>query len=352
VSDSASEPQPVLAERASAPDGPGLPELACAFYTIADERFFVGAVALLNSLRLAGHGETLFVVDTGLKDEQRAQLGQHVTLLPAPAAEHAVFLTPYGPLARPAQVAVILDADLIVTRPLTELIDAARSGRIVGFKEPVPTQERCFEEWRTTLDLPTLRRQPYINAGQLFVSHELASRLLPLWAEALKRVPFEATQYARRFASARLGDPFFFADQDVLNAILAAHFGPDEFLALDYRYAPHAPFEGLQLADATALDCRYADGERPYLLHHILAKPWLKATRASIFSQLLTRLLLEPDVALRLEPRQVPLRLRTGPLAALDDRRADLQTLAIARARKALGRFGVRTRIRAWRGSR
>ena len=36
----------------------------------------------------------------------------------------------------------------------------------------------------------------------------------------------------------------------------------------------------------------------------------------------MTRLLLAPDVAIRLDPDRLPLRLREGPAAALDRRRA------------------------------
>jgi hypothetical protein len=85
------------------------------------------------------------------------------------------------------------------------------------------------------------------------------------------------------------------------------------------------------------------------LLHHFLAKPWLKATRSNIYSLLLPRLLLAPDVALRLEPEQLPLRLREGRLAATDRGRANLQAFVYENGRKQLGRFGIRTRLAAWR---
>jgi hypothetical protein len=76
-----------------------------------------------------------------------------------------------------------------------------------------------------------------------------------------------------------------------------------------------------------------ADGACPFLLHHVLAKPWLKATRTNIYSLVSPWLLFGPDVAPRLSPDQVPLRLREGRLAAADRRRADLQATASMHAR-------------------
>jgi hypothetical protein len=33
-----------------------------AFYCVADERFFLGAVGLINSLRLVGHAEPIYLL--------------------------------------------------------------------------------------------------------------------------------------------------------------------------------------------------------------------------------------------------------------------------------------------------
>src|SRR5207247_5704741 len=96
----------------------------------------------------------------------------------------------------------------------------------------------------------------------------------------------------------------------------------------------------------------YDDGERPFLLHHTMAKPWLQATPWNAYARLLPRLLLAPDVALRLRPDQVPLRLRQGPLAAADRRRADVQARVRRGARRQLHRFGIRTRLAAVRPAR
>jgi hypothetical protein len=245
----------------------------------------------------------------------------------------------------PAGVAILLDADIIVLRPLTELIEAAEAGRLVAFVNNEPVHDRYFSEWSSVLGLGPLRRRPYMNAGQLFVPDSLSPGLLHAWTEAQRKIDVQRTRYGK----GKLHDPFYFADQDVLNAVVAAQLGPDEVMMVEHRLAPTPPFTNLRLLDKQSLLCRYDSGERPFSLHHILAKPWLKATRTNIYSLLLTRLLVAPDVALRLGPEQIPLRLREGRLAAADRRRANAQAFAYAEARRQLGRFGVRTRLAAWR---
>ncbi len=54
---------------------------AAAFYCVADERYFLGAVGLINSLRLVGHTEPIFLLDCGLTAAQRELLEPQATLL-------------------------------------------------------------------------------------------------------------------------------------------------------------------------------------------------------------------------------------------------------------------------------
>jgi hypothetical protein len=339
-------------------------DLERAFYSVSDSRHFVGIVALVNSLRLVGHDETIFVVDAGLTPEQRQLLGDYVTLVPAPEDVPVIMLKQLAPMTHPARVSVLLDSDIIVTRPLTELIDAAGSGRIVGFVNNEPNHDRFFAEWSSLLGLGPIRPQPYLNAGQLVVPASLRGRLLEVWVERQAKVDARQTHDPRLYGArqstganiwhgkGRLSDPLYFGDQDVLNAILATRFDRDEIIMLEHRLAPMPPFRGLRLIDQRHLVCRYADNSQPFLLHHIMAKPWLNATRTTIYSLLLSRLLLAPDVPLRLEPGQLPLRLREGRLSAVDRRRADLQALIYSYSRKQVGRFGIRTRFRGWRRRR
>jgi hypothetical protein len=313
----------------------------CAFYLVANDRHFLGAVALVNSLRLLGHVEPIRLVDAGLTDRQRALLAGQVELVPAPPRVPPVHLAPYGPLASPAGVQVVLDADIIVTRPLGELLDAGRRGTLVGFVNDPPNHDRFFPEWAPALGLPTMRRRPYLNAGQFVLPAAMNERLLGAWIDGQERVGMIGTRYGR----ARLSDPFYFADQDVVNAVLAARFEDAELDVRPHRLAPHPPFRELRLLDPRRLDCRYPDGTRPYFLHHTMGKPWLQATRRSLYSALLPRLLLAADLAVRLAPDDVPVRVRDGLMAELERRRGDLQTRAVTGTRRQLGRFGIRTRL-------
>jgi hypothetical protein len=320
----------------------------CAFFTISDSRFFLGAVALVNSIRLVGHREPIFLIDAGLTSEQQDIISSHVTLITGPEGVPPMLMKMVGPLKHPAAIAILLDADSIVLRQFTELIVAAREGRLVAFVDNEPTHDRFFSEWQHALGLGPMRRQPYLASGHLIVPDSLGPRLLHPWQEGQTKIDIGRTLLGR----GKLSDPFYFPDMDVFNAVAAALLEPEEIIVLEHRLAPSQPFEGLRLIDADRLLCSYPDGVRPFLLHHILAKPWLKATRTNVYSLLLPRLLLGPDVALRLEPEQVPLRLREGWLAGADRHRANVQAFVYAEARRHLGRFGVRTRIARRRARR
>lgn len=316
-----------------------------AFYSVSDSTHFLGIVALLNSLRQAGHEEPLILIDAGLSREQRARLEPHVRLLAPPPGIPAVFLAPYGPMLEPAGVAIVLDADIIVTRPLTELLAQAQRGRLVAVMNDPPNHDRFFPTWRSALSLGALRRMPYVNAGQIVIPAAIGSRIFGPWTHGQTVIGMAASRYG----NARLDDPFYFADQDVLNAVLAAELDAEEIVIFDHRLAPHPPFADLELVDEARLVCRFPDGAQPFMLHHTMAKPWLSATPANIYSRLLSRLLLAPDVQLRLLPDELPLRLRHGVLAGADRRRATAQAVIARQARRQLGRFGIRTRLAARR---
>jgi hypothetical protein len=319
-----------------------------AFYAVADHRHFIGLVAMLNSLRLVGHTEPVFLVDAGLTASQRERLAEHVTLLAAPSGMPPVYMAPLGPQARPAQVAVIVDADIIVLRPLTELVDSARQGRLVAFVNIPPNDDRFFPEWASALDLGEMRRRPYVNAGLFVLPRALCDRLIAPWLARQEMISYGSTIYG----AARMTDPFFFADQDVVNALFSAELSDDEIECREYRWAPQTPMRDVSVVDEHRLLCEYPDGSRPFLLHHTMAKPWLRPTPWNTYSRLLPRLLLAPDLTLRLSPDELPRRLRPGLSGSAARLTASGWARARNGARRQLGRFGVRTRIAAWRARR
>jgi hypothetical protein len=312
---------------------------ATAFYTVANSRHFIGVVGLLNSLRLVGHEEPLFILDCGLDPRQREQLALHSRVVPAPTDGAPTSVKNILPLAHPADVMVLLDADVIVTRRLDEVIALARRGRLVAFTDDTPG--RFFEEW-ADLGLGVPRRQTYVSAGHLLVPFALADTMMRRVDELAASV-----DVARTFvAGGDPRDPLYYLDQDVVNAVLATLIPEERLEILDARLVGYTPFSGLRLVHELSLTCRYHDGSQPLLLHHILDKPWLRALPENVYSRLLIRLLTGPDLTVNPDTRHLPVRLRTGRLAGLDRRRAGAQAFVRSRTR---GRLGLRPRVTAWR---
>jgi hypothetical protein len=276
-----------------------------AFYCVTDSRYFLGAVGMVNSLRLVGHREPVYVLDCGLTAHQRELLTPHATLVPAPSDAPPWLLKTVAPLRHPADVMVLIDADIVVTRSLAELIQRAAEPRVLAVENDT---DRFVPEWGELLNLGEVRRQPYLSSGLVFLGDPLGQEVLTSMGQLQDRVDFD-----RSFWRANDRDyPFLYGDQDVLNAILASRVERERVVALENRLAPNPPFRGLRLLDQATLRCAHRDGTEPYALHNFYRKPWLVRTRSNPYSRLLTRLLLADDVSLRLDPSELPLRLRTG----------------------------------------
>lgn len=309
-----------------------------AFYCVSGSDFFPGAVALVNSLRLLGHDDPIYVLDCGLTAEQRELLGRETAIVPAPGANPPSMLKLAAPLAQPAQTMVLLDADLIVTRSLADPIALAAEGKLVAFENE---SHRHFPEWAQLGGAAEVREGPYLSSSAVFVGGG-AGRLLPIAAAKLAELDRRRTWLERGSEE----DPFFYADQDVLNALAVSELEADEVIALDGRLAPVPPFAGLALGDDGDLSVAHRDGTEPLMLHHFFRKPWLVRMKSNIYSRLLTRLLLAPDVAVRLERRRLPLRLRTGALATASRLAVDVGIGAPASAYRRIA--GRPESIRAW----
>jgi hypothetical protein len=287
-----------------------------AFYCVADARYFLGAVGLVNSLRLVGHREPIFLLDCGLDGEQRRLLEPEVELVAAPPGAPPWLRKTVAPLSRPAGVAILVDADMVVTRSLGELIDRAASGRVIAFRD---RQQRYFDEWGELLGLGKPRPAPYVSSGLVFCGGSLGRQVLELLDDRQSRVDFELTFWRRNVREY----PFLYADQDVLNAILATREEPARVEALDQRLAPTPPFRGLRISDERTLRCAYGDHAEPYVIHQYVRKPWLEATYHGVYSRLLRRLLIADDVAVRPPTARIPLRMRTGALARAERARVN-----------------------------
>jgi hypothetical protein len=318
-----------------------------AFYTVANSRHFLGAVGMLNSLRLLGHQEPVYVLDCGLTRHQRELLAPHVNLIPTPRQGPPYLLKTIMPLRHPAEVTVLIDADIIVTRPLTKLIEQASRGRVAAFRT---AYERFFPQWGDLLGLGVVRARPYVCSALVLLGREEGQEVLRLMDEGQARVPVgEQSRDAREFFRTVARSPLQLADQDVLNAVLCARPEPDRVLTLEHALAPEPPFPGLRLLDDDALGCAYDDGSEPYVLHHLGPKPWLTPMRDGPYSRLLGRLLLGPGIEVRVSEADVPLRLRKGLLAGTSRKLAGLQDRFRSSVREPLS-WRVGARVEALRG--
>jgi hypothetical protein len=189
---------------------------------------------------------------------------------------------------------------------------------VVAFADTV---QRFFPEWEELLDLGPLRRQTYLCSAAVCMDRSLGTEVLGLLEDRQRMVDFELTFWRRAVPEY----PFGLADQDVLNAILATRVGPDRVDTLDARLAATPPFKGLRVIDDRSLRCAYEDGVEPFVVHHFVLKPWLDRVHHGVYSQLLRRLLVGPDLAVRVAESEIPLRMRTGAAAYLERKRVNLR---------------------------
>jgi hypothetical protein len=293
------------------------PPVSRAFYCMSSDIYFLGAVGLVNSLRLLGHSEPVFVLDCGLLSWQRELLAREVTIVAEPddAAPPNLRKT-IAPLRHPADVMVLIDADIVLTRSLGDLIAAAGGGRVITAEND---RDRFFSEWQGLLGLKKLRRRPYVSSGLILLGGSVGRDVLARMHELIQRVELDRT-FERSDDPAY---PLFYMEQDVLNAILAGEVAPGAAVTLPHRLVPNPPFAGLRLLDEAALRCAYDDGTEPYALHHFAKKPWMEPARHGPYSRLLRRLLTGPDVAIPIDEAALPLRLRSGGRAWAARKRVD-----------------------------
>src|SRR5436190_4702686 len=287
-----------------------------AFYCMSSGIYFLGAVGMINSLRLVGHDEPIFLLDCGLTPRQQRLLRPHVTLVPGPRDLPPYVLKTIAPRRHPAEVRILIDSDIIVTRPLVDLIAGASQGRVIAARNDT---DRFVPEWGELLGLGELRRQPYVSSGLVVLGQPAGDEVLDLMDDMRERVDPDLTFRSRNDP----GYAFLYLEQDVLNAILASRARRDELMPLPHRMVPNPPFGGLRVLDQATLRCAYDDGTEPYALHHYGTKPWLEPTRDGPYSHLLRRLLARPDVTMRIREEELPPRLGSGARAWLDRKRVD-----------------------------
>lgn len=289
-----------------------------AFYCVSNGAYFPGAVAMINSLRFHGHRERIYVLDAGLSADQRLLLAREAEIVPMLGAAHPHLAKTVAPLAHPADVQILIDVDMVLTRSLDDVIERARAGALVAFEN---SEDRWIAQWGELLGIGPTPRSTYVSSGLVALGGPAGPDVLMLMEQLGQRVDYRQTLWRDNIADY----PFLYADQDVLNAILCARLAPAEVIVLPARLAPVQPFADLTV-DLERLTCMYADGTQPYVLHHILPrKPWPDGAHESPYTRLLREMLNRSDLPLRPSTCELPLSLRRGHRAKLEQRRINLR---------------------------
>jgi hypothetical protein len=288
--------------------------VSAAFYCVSSELYFLGAVGMINSLRHVGHDEPIYVLDCGLTPEHRSLIEREATVVAAPPEIPPTLLKTFVPSQIPADVRILIDADMIATRRLDELIEAAAGGRVVAGGTGM---DRFRPEWEELLSIGPMRPLPYVSSALVLLGGELGSEVLAIVDDKHQLVDYELSCWSRNVADY----PLVHADQDLINAALCARAADDQVVVFDPRLSASPPFSELRLVEVDSLHCAYDDGTEPYVVHHWLAKPWVEETHHGVYSQLLRRLLIGDDVALKVGADELPLRFRRGPLAFAERKR-------------------------------
>ena len=119
------------------------------YYTVSDRNYFLGTVALFNSLRLTGNLQPVVVLDMGFTERQRALLSEHAKVIDPPEhPTHPFLLKPYPSLCDLSGTAIVIDSDVIVTGSLDEIFSAAEDGFICAFPDGPETRTRWFPSGR------------------------------------------------------------------------------------------------------------------------------------------------------------------------------------------------------------
>lgn len=285
-------------------------------YTMGDSNYFVGIIALINSVFLTMDDSEVAVVvlDLGLSPRQRDLIGRHCRVMDRTAElqGHPWYLTPYAYFDEPDGTIAIIDSDIIVTRSLTNILQTAESGSICVYPDPDST--RWFDSWEEVFSLraPLRPKAPYMNAGFVALSTEAQPEFLRRWWDLCQLI-------AQRDQVGTTPEPALkYAGQDALNALLLSEISPDATNLLptgSVRYSADQMAE-IQVQDLHTLAC-VANGHPVDILHSIGApKAWQRAAWRSVrptgFLRLLRRVLLGDDVRIRLGNDDLVPWLRAG----------------------------------------
>jgi hypothetical protein len=283
--------------------------MATTYYTVSNHTYFLGTVALLNSLRVTGNHEPLVVLDAGLLPEEREALEQHAAVVSMPEDRgNPVLLKPFPHVLDASGVIVVIDSDIIVTASLASITELAGQGKIClcpAWVEAART--RWFAEWESMLELRApLRREDWLHDGLVVFDTTHWPDLLERWWDVCSLVPASEIFAAET--------PFNAGDADAINALLMSEIPREALVTLpqgDEVYVGDVTIDDLE-----TLACS-VDGHPAKLIHvPDRPKPWERSgwlrRGSDVYLRLMRRLLFGDDATLKLDPARVPLWLRPG----------------------------------------
>jgi hypothetical protein len=299
------------------------PEIAqdlVTIFTMADERFYLGLVALLNSLHLTGHADLpVVVLDGGLTPNQRSAIERFAALVPPPPGARMGTALAKAEVAslEPSGVVLVIDADCIVTGSLREVVRRATAGQICAVRDDSgPGFERRFPEWEGLFELHAAVRDvgTYVNCGFLCLSTDHWPDVLPRWAELTRRLP------PGRYVRGSTANPIRNADQDVFNAILMSEVPERALHVLPVGTMAYSQWRHARASDVGSL-CVSVGVVPSTVVHFSLApKPWApggwKRVGREPLLPLLGRCLVGDGLLLEPERLSVPWWLRSQGKAA------------------------------------
>jgi hypothetical protein len=276
------------------------------YVTVSSEAFFLGAVALFNSLQLTHNPGSFVVLDAGLTTAQRKLLAPHVEMV---SVKH-IDITPDLRKAWACHLGLtgtlaFIDSDMIVTGSFEPVMALAREGKVCAYQDFPAVRSRWFPEWASMLELRApLRREIYINTGFVVFSTEAWPQLLERWWEVCNKIPSEMMW--------RSTSPFQAPDQDAFNALLMSEVPAGATAALN---PGEVAFGGDAVIDDIASLAAGVKGRPKTLLHYLdRPKPWERGGWLRLagidYVRLMRRLLFWDDVPIRVDPATVPIWLR------------------------------------------
>ena len=309
------------------------------YVTIADRRFFLGAVAFVNSLRLTGGRERIIVLDAGLTERQRGILALECEVREPPLSKSGVFVVFFKAathLLGLTGTIVLIDSDVIVTRPFSPILEQAAAGKICVVGSQANPNRRFPAQWASALGIEReFRTQGYVGAGLIAFDIDRWTPFMRRWLDLCARVPPERADMPFELPGEVVpANPFAFPEQDVLNALLMSEVPEESILDLGLEASPGPPHnDSVRVIDRTRLKCMIGD-EEPFLLHYWNhPKAWLPDARPHLafdaYVDLMARLLTADDLPLRLARADVPIWLR-------DDLVGKIVRRAPRRARRAV----------------